>query len=477
MENFPHGTIMRFSMREKTNEIDMTSGPLIPKILAFSIPLMLSGILQLLFNAADIIVVGQFTSAQAMAAVGSTSSLNNLIVNIFVGLSIGSNVLMARFYGAHNQEGTHTLVHTSILLSLIAGLFLVVLGVALADPLLTLMGTPDDVIDQSVLYMRIVFLGMPALLTYDFGAGILRAIGDTKRPLLYLLISGIINVCLNLFFVIVFGMGVAGVAIATVVSQYVSAFLVIRSMMKTSSSYRLRIKELRMEKEMLLQILRIGLPAGIQSALFNISNVLIQSSINSFGSIAMAGNTAASNIEGFVYTSMNAVYQASINFTSQNVGAHNTKRITPVLLSCLMIVSIVGISLSTIVEVFDSELLGIYSSDPTVISYGISRLHVVCMTYFLCGLMDTACGSIRGLGYSMAPTIVSLTGACGLRILWICTAFQIDRTLFTLYLSYPVSWLVTFIAHMLCYMKFSRDWKRKIEKLEGKAQAIGANQA
>lgn len=468
---------MRFSMREKTNEIDMTSGPLIPKILAFSIPLMLSGILQLLFNAADIIVVGQFTSAQAMAAVGSTSSLNNLIVNIFVGLSIGSNVLMARFYGAHNQEGTHTLVHTSILLSLIAGLFLVVLGVALANPLLTLMGTPDDVIDQSVLYMRIVFLGMPALLTYDFGAGILRAIGDTKRPLLYLLISGIINVCLNLFFVIVFDMGVAGVAIATVVSQYVSAFLVIRSMMKTSSSYKLRIKDLRMEKEMLLQILRIGLPAGIQSALFNISNVLIQSSINSFGSIAMAGNTAASNIEGFVYTSMNAVYQASINFTSQNVGAHNTKRITPVLLSCLMIVSIVGISLSTIVEVFDSELLGIYSSDPTVISYGISRLHVVCMTYFLCGLMDTACGSIRGLGYSMAPTIVSLTGACGLRILWICTAFQIDRTLFTLYLSYPVSWLVTFIAHMLCYMKFSRDWKRKIEKLEGKAQAIGANQA
>lgn len=468
---------MRFSMREKTNEIDMTSGPLIPKILAFSIPLMLSGILQLLFNAADIIVVGQFTSAQAMAAVGSTSSLNNLIVNIFVGLSIGSNVLMARFYGAHNKEGTHTLVHTSILLSLIAGLFLVVLGVALANPLLTLMGTPDDVIDQSVLYMRIVFLGMPALLTYDFGAGILRAIGDTKRPLLYLLISGIINVCLNLFFVIVFGMGVAGVAIATVVSQYVSAFLVIRSMMKTSSSYKLRIKDLRMEKDMLLQILRIGLPAGIQSALFNISNVLIQSSINSFGSIAMAGNTAASNIEGFVYTSMNAVYQASINFTSQNVGAHNTKRITPVLLSCLMIVSIVGISLSTIVEVFDSELLGIYSSDPTVISYGISRLHVVCMTYFLCGLMDTACGSIRGLGYSMAPTIVSLTGACGLRILWICTAFQIDRTLFTLYLSYPVSWLVTFIAHMLCYMKFSRDWKRKIERLEGKAQAIGANQA
>lgn len=455
-------------MREKTNEIDMTTGPLIPKILAFSIPLMLSGILQLLFNAADIIVVGQFASPQAMAAVGSTGSLNNLIVNIFLGLSIGSSVLMARFYGAKNRENIHDLIHTSILLSLTSGCVLIVLGQLLAKPLLTIMGTPDDVINQSILYMRIVFLGMPAMLTYDFGAGILRAVGDTKRPLAYLFIAGIINVCLNLISVIIFGMGVAGVAIATITSQYISALLVLRCMIKTNSVYKLNLKELRIRKSMLLRIIRIGVPAGIQGALFNISNVLIQSSINSFGSLVMAGNTAAANIEGFVYTSMNAVYQASTNFTSQNVGAHKTKNITPVLLSCMLIVTSVGLILSTIVEVFAYQLLGIYSADADVISYGIERLHVVCLTYFLCGLMDTACGSIRGLGYSIAPTLVSLAGACGLRILWIYTVFQVHRTQFVLYLSYPVSWVVTFIAHIICFIIFSKKWKRKIEAQDKK---------
>ena len=455
-------------MREKTNEIDMTTGPLIPKILAFSIPLMLSGILQLLFNAADIIVVGQFASPQAMAAVGSTGSLNNLIVNIFLGLSIGSSVLMARFYGAKNRENIHDLIHTSILLSLTSGCVLIVLGQLLAKPLLTIMGTPDDVINQSILYMRIVFLGMPAMLTYDFGAGILRAVGDTKRPLAYLFIAGIINVCLNLISVIIFGMGVAGVAIATITSQYISALLVLRCMIKTNSVYKLNLKELRIRKSMLLRIIRIGVPAGIQGALFNVSNVLIQSSINSFGSLVMAGNTAAANIEGFVYTSMNAVYQASTNFTSQNVGAHKTKNITPVLLSCMLIVTSVGLILSTIVEVFAYQLLGIYSADADVISYGIERLHVVCLTYFLCGLMDTACGSIRGLGYSIAPTLVSLAGACGLRILWIYTVFQAHRTQFVLYLSYPVSWVVTFIAHIICFIIFSKKWKRKIEAQDKK---------
>lgn len=455
-------------MREKTNEIDMTTGPLIPKILAFSIPLMLSGILQLLFNAADIIVVGQFASPQAMAAVGSTGSLNNLIVNIFLGLSIGSSVLMARFYGAKNRENIHDLIHTSILLSLTSGCVLIVLGQLLAKPLLTIMGTPDDVINQSILYMRIVFLGMPAMLTYDFGAGILRAVGDTKRPLAYLFIAGIINICLNLISVIIFGMGVAGVAIATITSQYISALLVLRCMIKTNSVYKLNLKELRIRKSMLLRIIRIGVPAGIQGALFNVSNVLIQSSINSFGSLVMAGNTAAANIEGFVYTSMNAVYQASTNFTSQNVGAHKTKNITPVLLSCMLIVTSVGLILSTIVEVFAYQLLGIYSADADVISYGIERLHVVCLTYFLCGLMDTACGSIRGLGYSIAPTLVSLAGACGLRILWIYTVFQVHRTQFVLYLSYPVSWVVTFIAHIICFIIFSKKWKRKIEAQDKK---------
>lgn len=446
---------------KKSNEIDMTTGPLISKILVFSIPLMISGILQLLFNAADIIVVGQFVGPKAMAAVGSTGSLNNLIVNIFLGLSIGSSVLMARYYGAHNKESIKDLVHTSILLSTVSGLVLVAFGSILARPLLIVMGSPDDVIDQSILYMRIVFLGMPALLTYDFGAGILRAIGDTKRPLLYLFISGIINVCLNLFFVIVFGLGVAGVAIATVTSQYISAFLVVLNMIRTESVYKLNIRELRIKKYQLLQIIRIGLPAGIQGALFNISNVLIQSSVNSFGSIAMAGNAAAQNIEGFVYTAMNSIYQASTNFTSQNVGAHKKERITPILLSCILLVSIIGITLGSIALFFSNDLLHIYSTDEEVIKYGLQRMSIICSTYFLCGLMDTACGSIRGMGYSIAPTLVSLTGACGLRILWIFTVFQLNRTLFTLYLSYPVSWAITFIAHIICYSYFFKKWKAK----------------
>ena len=440
-------------------EIDMCSGPLVPKILQFSIPLMLSGILQLLFNAADIIVVGQFTGSAAMAAVGSTSSLNNLIINIFIGLSLGSSVLMARYYGARDTEDIHQLVHTSIMLSLISGAGLIVIGTALARPLLELMGTPHDVIDQAVLYMRIIFLGMPALMTYNFGAGILRAIGDTKRPLAFLFVAGVVNVILNLFFVIVFGLGVAGVAIATIISQYISAFLVLRCLMKDDAPYKLEIRKLRMHRRMFMQIIRVGLPAGIQSAVFNISNVLIQSSINSFGSIAVAGNTAATNIEGFVTTSMNAIYQASTSFTSQNVGAGNKERIVPVLLSCLSIVAILGAALGWLAFLGGRFLLGIYSSDPEVIAYGMNRMSVLCTTYFLCGMMDTTCGSIRGLGYSIAPTIVSLAGACGLRVLWIYTVFRLDRTLYTLYISYPISWAITFSAHIICFIVFFRAWK------------------
>lgn len=442
----------------KSYEIDMCSGPLVPKILAFAIPLMFSGILQLLFNAADIIVVGQFTGPQAMAAVGSTSSLNNLIVNIFLGLSIGSSVMMSRYYGAKDEKNISELVHTSILLSILSGLGLVVLGLVLARPLLTLMGTPDDVIDQSVLYMSIVFLGMPAMLTYDFGAGILRAVGDTRRPLAFLFVSGIINVFLNLFFVIVFSLGVAGVAIATIISQYISAFLVVLCMVRSSACYHVDIRKLKIHRGKLKQILHIGIPAGLQGAVFNISNVLIQSSVNSFGSIAMAGNAAAGNIEGFVYTSMNSLYQASTSFTSQNVGAGRKERIVPILVDCLVLVTVVGAVLGGLATLFSSQLLGIYSTDPEVIQYGINRLFIVCLPYFLDGLMDVACGSIRGLGYSVAPTVVTLLGACAFRIVWIFTVFRLSHTLFTLYLSYPISWAITFAAHLACFTVYYRRY-------------------
>ena len=451
---------------KRTYEIDMCNGPLLGKILRFSIPLMLSGILQLLFNAADIVVVGQFTGSDALAAVGSTSSLNNLIVNIFLGLSIGTSVLVARYYGAQDQENVQDVVHTSMLLSGVFGTILIFVGISLAVPLLELMGTPENVLDQAVLYMRIIFAGMPAMMIYNFGAAILRAVGDTRRPLLILFSAGLINVLLNLFFVIVFHMGVAGVALATVISQVISAILIVMCLIRSSGSYKLHLKKLHISKNKLMQIMRIGLPAGIQGAVFSISNVLIQSSINSFGSIAVAGNTAASNLEGFVYTSMNAVYQAALSFTSQNIGAGKIQRLIPVLSRCLACVFIIGLSLGLLTFLFGNQLLGIYSRDPQVIEYGLNRLKVVVTIYFLCGMMEVVCGSIRGMGASVTPTIVSLAGACGLRILWVFTVFPLNRTLFCLYLSYPISWAVTFAAHLVCFVLFYRRRKEKDEAVK-----------
>ena len=440
----------------------MCNGPLLGSILRFAIPLMLSGILQLLFNAADIIVVGQFTGSGAMAAVGSTSSLNNLIINLFLGLSAGGSVVMALVYGAKDWKSVEEVAHTAILLGFLSGVTLLFVGFILAEPLLRLMGTLDDVIDQAVLYMRIVFVGMPAMMVYDFGAGILRAVGDTRRPLIFLFCGGVINVFLNLFFVIVLEMGVAGVATATAISQCISAALIVRCLIKTDAAYRINLRRLRLVKDKLLRILRVGLPAGIQGAVFSVSNVLIQSSVNSFDSTAVvAGNTSSSNIENFVYTAMNSFYHASLNFTSQNVGANKVGRIVPILRCSLMCVVAVGLILGLSAVFFGSTLLSIYNPDPEVISHGLRRLNLICSTYFLCGMMDVTCGSIRGLGPSITPTIVSLTGACGLRIVWIYTIFAMNRSLFTLYLSYPVSWFVTFSAHLVCFCVFYRRWKRE----------------
>ena len=446
----------------KDEAMDMCEGPLFGKLLVFAVPLMFSGILQLLFNAADIIVVGQFTGDAAMAAVGSTSSLNNLIVNFFLGLSAGASVAAARYYGMRAWRDVEETVHTAILLGFITGLAMVFIGFFLARPLLTLMGTTSDVIDQSVLYMRIVFVGMPALMVYDFGAGILRAIGDTKRPLLFLFCGGVINVGLNLFFVIVCHMGVAGVAIGTVMSQLVSAVLTVRCLMRSSTACRLSLRRLRIVGAQLRFILRVGLPTGIQSAVFNISNVLIQSAINSFdSSVIVAGNTASVNIEGFVYTAMNAFYRATLTFTSQNVGAHRVKRILPIMGWNLLFSGVIGLGLGGCAVLLGRQLLGIYTPTAEVVSYGLIRLNIIGLTYFSCGLMDVVCASIRGLGPSITPTVISLAGACGLRIVWIYTVFAAHRTLLTLYLSYPVSWVVTFAANVVCFVFFFRRWKKR----------------
>lgn len=436
---------------KKSYEMDMCNGPLLGKILVFTFPLMLSGVLQLLFNAADIVVVGRFSGAHALAAVGSTGALINLLINVFMGLSIGTNVLTAQGYGAKNAEDVSDTVHTSILLSLVSGAILIVVGILFSRPLLELMATPEEVLGQAALYMKIYFIGMPAMMAYNFGAAILRAIGDTRRPLYYLLISGVVNVILNLIFVIIFRMGVAGVATATVISQVISAGMVLKCLMGLDGMCRLELHKLAIHKDKLLNIARIGLPAGLQGAIFSISNVLIQSSVNSFGAIAMAGNTAAGNLEGFVYTSMNSVYQTNLSFTSQNMGAGNRQRMKKILGICLILVSVVGLVLGNGFVFFGEQLLGIYSSDPEVIQYGLNRMHLICAPYFLCGLMDVMVGSMRGMGYSFLPMIVSLIGACGLRVVWIFTVFQWHRSLFTLYLSYPITWTITALAHMACW--------------------------
>lgn len=443
---------------KKTYEMDMCNGPLFGKLLIFALPLMLSGILQLLFNAADIVVVGRFAGSHALAAVGSTGALINLFVNVFIGFSIGTNVLVAQYFGARDEKSVRDTVHTSVLLGVVGGFILIVAGLLLAEPMLVWMDTPDNVRYHSVLYMRIYFLGMPAMLVYNFGAAILRAIGDTRRPLYYLLSAGVINVILNLIFVIVFDMGVAGVATATVISQIISSFLIVRCLINSNGMYRLNLRELHIDKDKLVRIVKIGLPAGLQGAIFSISNILIQSSVNSFGSIAMAGNTAASNIEGFVYTSMNAVYQTALSFTSQNVGGGKPKRILKILFQCMIIVFIVGGIMGSAGYLFGTSLLHIYSSDPEVIHYGLSRLQIICQLYFICGMMEVAVGMLRGLGYSIVPMFVSLIGICGFRILWIFTAFVWERSLFTLYLSYPISWGITLAVHLICFYII---WKRK----------------
>lgn len=450
------------SRQKKSYEMNMCEGPLAGKMLIFTIPLIFSGILQLLFNAADTIVVGRYAGSQALAAVGSTTSLINLLVNMFMGLSVGANILISRYYGAKREEDIRKTVHTSITVAALGGVLLAVLGNTFAKPLLVLMGSPADVVDLAAIYVKIYFMGMPVIMVYNYGAAILRAIGDTKRPLYYLTIAGVVNVILNLFFVVKLEMSVAGVALATVISQCVSVALLLRCMCQMEGSCRLELKKLGIHKEKAVLLLRHGLPAGLQGSVFSFSNVLIQSSINSFGSIAMAGSSAAANIEGFIYTAMNSFQQTALCFTSQNLGGGKHDRITKVLRNSILMVSFVGIVMGCGCYLFGEELLRVYSSDPEVISYGLIRFRWIGIPYFLCGIMDALVGMLRGLGYAIVPMAVSIIGACGFRIVWIATVFARFHSLDVLFSSYGISWILTGGTHFICFMIVWGRLKKKL---------------
>lgn len=441
------------------NEIDMTHGPLFGKILLFAFPLMLSSLLQLFFNAADIVVVGRFAGEEALAAVGSTGALVNLLTNLFIGLSVGANVLFARYIGAGQNKDAAETLHTSVLISLGSGVLLAFMGLIFVKPLLVLMGSPSDVINLSAIYLKIYFFGMPAMLFFNFGSALLRAVGDTRRPLLFLMIAGVINVILNLFFVIVLNLSVIGVALATVLSQVVSALLLLFCLLKGEGACKLIPSALKVYPLQFQKILSIGIPAGIQSVIFSISNVLIQSSVNSFGFIVMAGNSAASNIEGFVYVSMNAMYQTALSFVSQNYGAKEYARIPRILITCQACVIFIGVVLGNLVNLFGNQLVSLYNTNPEVIASGKLRLQYICTIYCFCGIMDVFTGTIRGLGYSIMPTIVSLIGACLFRVIWIFTVFDMYHDIRILYLSYPISWVLTFTAHFICYLIVTRNLK------------------
>lgn len=437
-------------------KIDMCEGPILGKMLKFTIPLIFSGLLQLLFHAADIIVVGNFGREGSVGAVGSTSSLINLLTNLFIGLSVGTNVVAARYYGAKQDKELSKTVHTAIFVAVVSGLVMTVVGMAFTGTILEWMGTPGGeggILERASAYLRILFAGMLANMVYNFGAALLRAVGDTRRPLYYLMISGVVNVGLNLWFVIGLDMDVSGVALATVISQCLSAVLVIRCLMREEGGIRLTLRLIRPDRRKVGEIVRVGLPAGVQGTLFSLSNVVIQSAVNSFGPITISGNAAASNIEGFVYVAMNSFYQATLAFASQNYGKGQFKRILKGLLTGLACVTVTGIVLGNGVYLAGDFLLGLYTNNSLEIEAGMRRLAIICVIYALCGIMDVMVGAIRGIGYSVMPMIVSLLGACGFRLLYLGTIFKLERfhKIETVYMSYPISWLLTILAHIICF--------------------------
>ena len=444
---------------------NMLQGPLLGSIISYTIPIILTSILQLLFNAADLVVVGRFCGSISVAAVGATGSITALIVNLFVGLSVGAGVTVAHGVGSREDEVVHRTVHTAIPMALVSGAVLTVLGILLSETLLTMMGTPANVLRLSSVYMKIYFAGITFTMVYNFAASILRAVGDTKSPLVFLTIAGVINVLLNLVFVTVLHMNVAGVALATTISQAFSAIAMVVVLMKRTDAAKLCLKKMRFYKVQMAKMIRIGLPAGIQSSLFSISNVMIQSSVNSFGDILMSGNAAAQNIEGFLYVSLNAFHQTAVNFIGQNVGAKQYSRVKKIVWTCLALAMAVGLGMGLLLYGFGESLLSIYITDSAeAIAWGLVRMKVICRFYFLCGLMDVSTGALRGLGASVSPMIISVLGVCGIRIGWIATIFQIPRfhTPESLYSSYIFSWSLTFLIQMYAFLKIYKKHTRNL---------------
>lgn len=455
--------ILLMSQVNNKYEIDMCSGPLLGKLISFSIPLVLSSNLQLLFNAVDVIVVGKFSGSTALAAVGSTTALINIIINLLLGISLGASVLTGHFFALKDHKSMADTVHTSMTFALVGGLVVGIIGILLGGEALQLMGTPDDIYKQAALYIRVYFIGIPFFMIYNYGAAILRGVGDTKRPLLFLVIAGIINAVLNMILVIIFNMGVLGVAIATVFSQFLSCLLVLRCLCKTNGSYKLHFSQLRINPIYLKKLVKIGLPAGLQAMVINFSNILLQSSVNSFGGIAMAGYTAANNIFGFLYATINSFATTCMNFMSQNYAAKKTKRMDKVLWECIFLSVTVTIILGGTVYIFGEQILGIYTNSSEVIKYGMEVFLYTTATYFICGLMDLFPGAMRGMGVSTVPMILSVIGTVGIRIFWIYCIFPFHRSLDVLFISYPLSWIVTVIMQIICFIFVRRKCFRDIK--------------
>ena len=455
-------------LKKNKYEIDMCNGSIMDKLISFSLPLMLTSILQLMFNAVDIIVVGHYTGSEALAAVGSTTALINIFTNLFIGVSLGANVLAARYFAAGQDKEMSEAVHTAIALALVSGVIMAFVGVGATRLALEVMDTPANVIDQSVLYMRIYFMGMPFFMLYNYGAAILRAVGDTKRPLMFLAVSGMANVVLDLALVIVVPLGVAGVAIGTVASQMISCILVIRCLRKTESSYQLRFSRLAIKSVYLKRIFQVGIPAGIQSTVINFSNAMLQSSVNSFGSTAMAGYTAANNVMGFLYAAVNAVTQACMSFTSQNYSVRKPKRMDRVLVDCMILSVGVSVVFGVGAYVFGSQILKIYTTDAEVIQCGLEILSITTVPYFLCGIMDLIPGALRGMGHSAVPMILSVIGTVGTRIIWIYLIFPQHRSLYFLFISYPGSWIATILLQAVCFWFVRKQCLRHL-KMDGAA--------